>query len=160
MNAVINAGMHRNKTPKHLRIGCIDDRIYRKPCDIPLPYRNSISDNRDIRQFHDSFISCSFLQIIILHSHHVIRHLLWHTDIHQRSKDPSFPFRILWRFKILIFIRISLEPFHKIVKSLFLRHFFAHAITFSPPLPQDMPSCSCRNANSFPVLSQKALHLE
>ena len=38
----INTGMHRDKAAQHLRIGRVDDRIDREPCDIALPDRNPI----------------------------------------------------------------------------------------------------------------------
>ena len=38
MDAVIDAVMHRDVTPEHLRIGCINYRVRSYACNITLPY--------------------------------------------------------------------------------------------------------------------------
>ena len=39
MNTVVNAGMQRNKTAQHLRIGRIHNGVNSQPRNIPLPKR-------------------------------------------------------------------------------------------------------------------------
>ena len=97
MNAVVDAGVHWDKTAEHLRVGCVHDGVNGKTGDIPLPDRHAVSNHGDLRKRDDPFFADPLPQVFILQGENGIVQLLRHANVHQRAQDPPFALVILRR---------------------------------------------------------------
>ena len=126
VDAVVDAGVHRDKTAQHLRIGRVHDGVDGQPGDIALPEGNAVRDLRDPGKGHDPVLPVSFLQVFVLHLKDFAGHLFRHADIHQRPERASLILRVFRRLQIPVPHRILFECFDQIIQSFLLIHSVSH----------------------------------